>query len=89
MVLPDSGGIQGETTTLGLPYLTLRVNPKRPITASQGCNTIVGADRALMRAAVRGILSGCGKAARIPEFRGGRAAERIVVILEDWLATAQ
>lgn len=82
-VLPDSGGIQGETTALGMQCLTLRANPKRAITVSEGCNSIVGADRVLMLAAVRDILSDGGKAGRIPEFRGGRAAERIVAILED------
>lgn len=89
MVLPDSGGIQEETTSLGVPCLTLRANTERPITVSEGTNTMVGADRACILAAARKILADGGKTGRIPELWDGRAAERIVTVLLEWLAPAQ
>jgi UDP-N-acetylglucosamine 2-epimerase (non-hydrolysing) len=81
LVLTDSGGIQEETTALGVPCLTLRENTERPITISQGTNTLVGTDPAKIVAAAREALTGKGKAGRIPPLWDGRAAERIVEIL--------
>jgi len=85
-VLTDSGGIQEETTVLGVPCLTLRENTERPITVSQGSNRIVGRDPAAIRRAVRQILDGPVEPARIPELWDGRAAKRIVDVLERDLA---
>ena len=82
LVLTDSGGIQEETTVLGVPCLTLRDNTERPVTVSEGTNTVVGCDPATIRAEVRKVLEGGGKRGRIPEGWDGRAAQRIVDVLE-------
>jgi UDP-N-acetylglucosamine 2-epimerase (non-hydrolysing) len=82
MVLTDSGGIQEETTALGVPCLTLRTSTERPITVSDGTNTIVGVDPALIRVEAEAILAGTGKAGRVPELWDGRTAGRIAAILE-------
>ena len=81
LVLTDSGGIQEETTALGVPCLTLRENTERPITVSEGTNTLVGSDPARILAAARQILAGQSKRGRVPPLWDGRAAERIVSIL--------
>lgn len=85
LVLTDSGGLQEETTALGVPCLTLRENTERPITVDQGTNTMVGADLAAIRAGVADILAGRGKQGRVPELWDGRAAERIAADLHQWL----
>lgn len=81
MVLTDSGGIQEETTALGVPCLTLRENTERPITISQGTNQLVGTDPENVIAAARKVLAGESKEGKIPELWDGRAAERIIEIL--------
>ena len=81
LVLTDSGGIQEETTALGVPCLTARENTERPITIEQGTNTLVGRDPAAILRAVDEVLAGGGKRGRVPELWDGRAAERIVVDL--------
>lgn len=85
LVLTDSGGLQEETTALGIPCLTIRENTERPITVEQGTNTMVGIDPAAIRHGVDAILSGRGKSGRIPEYWDGRAAERIASDLAGWL----
>jgi UDP-N-acetylglucosamine 2-epimerase (non-hydrolysing) len=85
LVLTDSGGLQEETTALGVPCLTLRENTERPITVAEGTNTIVGRDRAAILGAVDAVLAGHGKRGRVPELWDGRAAERIVADLAGWL----
>ncbi len=85
MVLTDSGGIQEETTALGVPCITIRENTERPITVEQGTNTLVGIDPQAILAAARGVLATGGKGGRIPELWDGRCAERIAAHLHDWL----
>src|SRR5208282_3507510 len=81
MVLTDSGGIQEETTALGVPCLTLRENTERPITISQGTNLLVGTDARKIIAAAQNVLQGHSKSGRIPPLWDGHSAERIVEIL--------
>lgn len=88
LVLTDSGGLQEETTALGVPCLTLRENTERPITVEQGTNTMVGRDRAAILSGVDDILAGRGKRGRVPEYWDGHAADRIAADLWQWLATA-
>jgi UDP-N-acetylglucosamine 2-epimerase (non-hydrolysing) len=85
LVLTDSGGIQEETTALGVPCLTLRENTERPVTVEEGTNTVVGSDAAKIRAAFEDIVSGGGKSGRIPEYWDGHAADRIADIVRRWL----
>jgi UDP-N-acetylglucosamine 2-epimerase (non-hydrolysing) len=85
LVLTDSGGLQEETTAVGVPCLTLRDNTERPITVEQGTNTLVGRDRNAILGAVQDILSGQGKRGCIPEYWDGKAAQRIAADLYTWL----
>ena len=86
MVLTDSGGIQEETTALGVPCITLRENTERPITVDQGTNTIVGTDSAAILREVNIVLKEGGKAGRLPELWDGQAAVRIARHLASWFA---
>ena len=81
MVLTDSGGIQEETTVLGVPCLTMRPNTERPITCEVGTNMLVGTDPQRIMREAHWILDGHARAGAIPEKWDGRAAERIVDIL--------
>ena len=85
LVLTDSGGIQEETTALGVPCLTLRENTERPITLVEGTNTLVGPHPDAIRAAFNDVRENGGKAGRIPEYWDGRAAMRIAHTLKNWL----
>jgi UDP-N-acetylglucosamine 2-epimerase (non-hydrolysing) len=89
VVLTDSGGMQEETTALGIPCLTLRENTERPVTVEQGTNTITGADPERILAALDHTLASGGKAGRIPELWDGHAGERIAAVLEDWVLEDQ
>ena len=84
-VLTDSGGIQEETTYLGIPCLTLRDNTERPITIDVGTNTLCGADIRRARPHVEAILAGTYKKGRNPELWDGGAASRITEILHSFL----
>jgi UDP-N-acetylglucosamine 2-epimerase (non-hydrolysing) len=81
LVLTDSGGIQEETTALGVPCLTLRDNTERPVTITEGTNQLVGKDPTKIVATAKAILSGKTKAGLVPKFWDGHAAQRIVEIL--------
>ncbi len=81
LVMTDSGGLQEETTILGVPCLTIRKNTERPVTISEGTNKLVGTDPELLLESAVQILDGNWKESRIPEYWDGRAAERIVKVL--------
>jgi UDP-N-acetylglucosamine 2-epimerase (non-hydrolysing) len=81
VVITDSGGIQEETTYLGVPCLTVRENTERPITVSLGTNVLVGRDREKLRAELAKVLTGNAKKGRIPPLWDGHAGERIADIL--------
>lgn len=85
MVLTDSGGIQEETTALGVPCITLRDSTERPITVEQGSNTIAGRDAQRILAIVDQLMAGGGKAGRVPHYWDGQAAVRIAQATLSWL----
>lgn len=78
LVLTDSGGIQEETTVLGIPCLTLRPVTERPITVEQGTNVVVGNNTDRIIEETFAILEGHGRCGKVPELWDGKAAERIV-----------
>jgi UDP-N-acetylglucosamine 2-epimerase (non-hydrolysing) len=80
-VLTDSGGIQEETTALGVPCLTLRTNTERPVTVTKGTNRVVGVEPAEIYAAWTQVRDGRWPAGEVPELWDGKAAGRIVRVL--------
>ncbi len=80
-VMTDSGGIQEETTYLGVPCFTLRENTERPVTITHGTNTLVGQDAAKLKAGIEALLNGHRKPGLVPELWDGHAAERIADVL--------
>jgi len=80
-LITDSGGIQEETTFLGIPCLTVRENTERPITVTMGTNILVGKDMERLKLEARKILSGNGKKGSVPPLWDGKAGERIADIL--------
>lgn len=81
VIVTDSGGLQEESTVLGIPCLTMRPNTERPVTVEQGTSTLVGADTEKLRHHLHEVLEGKYKQGRCPELWDGRAAERIAAIL--------
>ncbi len=88
-VLTDSGGLQEETTALGIPCLTLRENTERPITVDEGTNIIVGTDDKAIREESQKILDGKGKEGRTPDLWDGKTGERIVDAVMAFLAARE
>lgn len=81
LVITDSGGIQEETTYLGVPCLTVRDNTERPVTVSMGTNVLVGRDPDKLSEEVSRVLAGQAKKGTIPPLWDGHAAERIADVL--------
>ena len=86
VVITDSGGVQEENTYLGVPCLTLRSNTERPVTVNMGTNVLVGQDPRLLDSELTKILEGGAKKGSIPPLWDGRASERIVQALREYLA---
>jgi len=82
LILTDSGGIQEEATVLRVPCITLRENTERPSTIDSGANRLVGRDSVKVAQAVKDALANPCPEIKIPELWDGRAAERIINILE-------
>lgn len=83
--LTDSGGLQEETTVFGVPCVTLRENTERPVTVEVGTSELAGSDPAKIRDCVDRILAGKWKKGGIPEGWDGKASERIVVAIADYV----
>ena len=81
IVLTDSGGIQEETTVLGVPCITLRDNTERPVTAEQGTNILVSTDKSKIIRAFNEVINGKNPKARMPKFWDGKSAKRIVKVI--------
>jgi UDP-N-acetylglucosamine 2-epimerase (non-hydrolysing) len=84
IVLTDSGGLQEETTALGIPCITVRESTERPITVTQGTNQVVGTDAARIRQAIELALTWKAEK-RVPELWDGRTSERIATVYESFL----
>jgi UDP-N-acetylglucosamine 2-epimerase (non-hydrolysing) len=83
VVITDSGGIQEETTFLGIPCLTVRNNTERPITVKVGTNVLVGQDMTCLRREVDRVLAGDAKRGQIPPLWDGKAGERVAQIVSN------
>ena len=81
IVLTDSGGLQEETTVLGVPCVTIRENTERPVTVDIGTNYMVGTDPRKIKYVARTICAGQGKEGAIPPLWDGNAAGRIARVL--------
>ena len=80
VVVTDSGGVQEETTYLGIPCLTLRENTERPVTVTEGSNKLVAPDALV--GALDAVLATRGRSGHVPELWDGRAASRAVASLK-------
>jgi UDP-N-acetylglucosamine 2-epimerase (non-hydrolysing) len=81
VIITDSGGLQEESTALGIPCLTMRPNTERPITVTEGTSTLVGSDTEKLREALNTVLRREYRHGRCPDLWDGRAAERIAAVL--------
>jgi UDP-N-acetylglucosamine 2-epimerase (non-hydrolysing) len=84
VVITDSGGVQEETTYLGVPCLTVRENTERPVTVTLGTNTLVGRDLDRLRIETQSILRGVTRPSYIPPLWDGKASERIADVIASW-----
>ncbi|WP_409993865.1 non-hydrolyzing UDP-N-acetylglucosamine 2-epimerase [Roseateles koreensis] len=89
VILTDSGGLQEESTALGIPCVTLRDNTERPITVAQGSNTLAGTDPQVVTPLVLALIRDGGKRGQRPALWDGNAANRIAGILADRVLAAQ
>jgi UDP-N-acetylglucosamine 2-epimerase (non-hydrolysing) len=83
VIVTDSGGLQEESTVLGIPCLTARPNTERPITVTQGTSTLVGSDAAMLQKYLDQVLDGTYKKGTCPELWDGKASERIAQIIAE------
>ncbi len=81
VIVTDSGGLQEESTALGIPCLTMRENTERPITVEEGTSTLIGNDAAKLRECLGHVLAGTYKNGKCPELWDGKAAERIAQVV--------
>lgn len=81
VIVTDSGGLQEESTVLGVPCLTMRENTERPITVSEGTSTLIGSDFDYLKKCLNDVVSGNYKVGRCPELWDGKAAERIASVV--------
>ncbi len=86
LVITDSGGLQEESTVLGIPCLTLRENTERPITITEGTNYLVGVQKENIIGNIKTVLEGNAKKGNIPEYWDGKSAERIAEHLKSFIA---
>src|SRR5207237_3938395 len=89
VVLTDSGGIQEETTILGIPCITMRENTERPVTLTHGTNVLVGSDSERITHEFACVLKGMRRTPPPPQFWDGNAAKRIIqALIDDMVLTA-
>jgi UDP-N-acetylglucosamine 2-epimerase (non-hydrolysing) len=81
LIVTDSGGLQEESTALGIPCLTMRSNTERPITVDEGTSTLIGSSADLLRQSIEKVLAGSYEPGQRPVLWDGRAAERIAKLL--------
>ena len=81
VIVTDSGGLQEESTALGIPCLTMRENTERPITVEVGTSTLIGKDAEKLRAYLGQVLQSTYKKGTCPELWDGKAAERIAAVV--------
>jgi UDP-N-acetylglucosamine 2-epimerase (non-hydrolysing) len=81
VIITDSGGLQEESTALGIPCLTMRTNTERPITVTAGTSTLIGNDIDLLREQLQAVLSDSYKQGHCPQNWDGGASQRIVEVL--------
>jgi UDP-N-acetylglucosamine 2-epimerase (non-hydrolysing) len=86
LVVTDSGGIQEETTFLGVPCVTVRESTERPVTCELGTNILAGTDFGKVRSESEKILNGNVKKGEIPPLWDGKASRRIVEIIKNYLS---
>ncbi len=89
LVMTDSGGVQEETTVLGIPCLTIRENTERPVTLTEGTNTLVGCSTERIVREALAVVHGAARQGRVPELWDGHAAQRLVGILRRGITRRQ
>ena len=82
-VITDSGGITEETTVMGIPCITLRDNTERPETCTIGTNELIGTNPAAIKPTLEKLFAGNWKKGGIPELWDGKAAERIITVINE------